>query len=254
MAGQCIEKLPHSCGSSDGLQTYFDNGKYTGYCHACWTYIPDPYGGNEPEIVVKSQEEIEQEVADARKCGFVNFTHRAIPPADWKYFGVRLGMSERDGVTPDTVMHPYTRDGKVCGFKVKLLNKKIMWSIGDTKNCDLYGWLGAKKVGGLTLYITEGEEDAIALRNILIQMNRGTAYMLNKVWPWCPYRTELIVLLRIFPDIWMRLIRRGKMLFLRLIMTVLERKQQKLLRLNYYQNAKLHPYQRKMLTLAFVMV
>lgn len=85
-------------------------------------------------------------------------------------------MSERDGVTPDTVMHPYTRDGKVVGFKVKLLNKKIMWSIGGTKNCDLYGWLGAKKVGGLTLYITEGEEDAIALREILMQMNKGTAY------------------------------------------------------------------------------
>lgn len=79
MAGQCIEKLPHSCGSSDGLQTYFDNGKYTGYCHVCATYVPDPYGGNEPEIVVKTEAEIEQEVADARKCGFVNFTHRAIP-------------------------------------------------------------------------------------------------------------------------------------------------------------------------------
>ncbi|WJM94045.1 toprim domain-containing protein [Pseudomonas brenneri] len=176
MAGQCIEKLPHSCGSSDGLQTYFDNGKYTGYCHVCATYVPDPYGGNEPEIVVKTEAEIEQEVADARKCGFVNFTHRAIPPADWKYFGVRLGMSERDGVTPDTVMHPRTRDGKVVSFKVKLLNKKIMWSIGDSHNLDLYGWLGAKAVGGLTLYITEGEEDAIALRRILMEMNRGTAY------------------------------------------------------------------------------
>lgn len=171
--------MPHNtanCKSSDGLQTYFDNGKYTGYCHACGTYIPDPYGGNEPEIIVKSQEDIEAEVSDARKCGFINFTHRSIPPVAWKYFGVRLGMSERDGVTPDTVMHPYTRDGKVVGFKVKLLNKKIMWSIGDTKTVDLYGWLGAKKVGGITLYITEGEEDAIALREILIQMNKGTAY------------------------------------------------------------------------------
>ena len=176
MAGQCIEKLPHSCGSSNGLQTYFDDGKYTGYCHVCSTFVPDPYGGNEPEVVVKSQADIEQEVADARKCGFIKFKHREIPPAAWKYFGVRLGLSEYDGVTPDSVMHPYTRDGKVVGYKVKLLKKKIMWSIGDTKDVDLYGWLGAKKVGGLTLYITEGEEDAIALREILMQMNRGTAY------------------------------------------------------------------------------
>ena len=46
MSGICIEKLSHSCGSSDGLQVFADEdtGKVSGYCFACSTYVPNPYG------------------------------------------------------------------------------------------------------------------------------------------------------------------------------------------------------------------
>ena len=178
MAGQCIEKLPHSCGSSNGLQTFFnDDGTYSGYCYVCRTKVNDPYGDNPPEPPVpKTQEQIDQEIADIRKCGFVDFKHRSIPPEAWKSFGVRLALSEYDGKTPNAICHPFTNDGKVIGYKIKLLEQKMMWSVGDLKDADMYGWLGAKKVGGLTLYITEGEEDAIALRYMLKEMQRGTKY------------------------------------------------------------------------------
>ncbi len=45
----CIDKLPHSCGSSDALQTFeAEDGTYNGYCYACSTYVADPYGSGEP--------------------------------------------------------------------------------------------------------------------------------------------------------------------------------------------------------------
>jgi len=34
MAGKCIEKLPHSCGTRDGLQVFEkEDGTYDGYCY-----------------------------------------------------------------------------------------------------------------------------------------------------------------------------------------------------------------------------
>ncbi len=43
--GQCVEKLPHSCGTRQGLQTFEqEDGKLTGYCFSCNTFVPNPYG------------------------------------------------------------------------------------------------------------------------------------------------------------------------------------------------------------------
>ena len=63
MAGQCIEKLPHKCGSSNGLQTFYnEDGTYSGYCYVCRTKVLDPYGDNPPEPPVpKTQEQIDQD-------------------------------------------------------------------------------------------------------------------------------------------------------------------------------------------------
>ena len=178
MAGQVVEKLPHlACGSSNALQTWVENGKYSGYCFSCGVIVKDPYEGKElPVVRIKSQLEIDAELATVKNCPFVPLAHRSIPIADWKHFGVRQGVSEYDGVSPNVIFHPYTRGGKVVAYKVKLLNKKVMWWIGENDGCDLYNWMKAVKAGGMTLYITEGEEDAIALRSILQTMQRGTDY------------------------------------------------------------------------------
>ena len=57
----CIEKLAHECGTSDALQVFEDDGTFTGYCFACDTYVPDPYGDKPPEFrpqkIKKSPEE-----------------------------------------------------------------------------------------------------------------------------------------------------------------------------------------------------
>lgn len=180
MAGQCIEKLPHlvpTCGSSNGLQTWVENGKYSGYCFGCGTHVPNPYEGKDlPVVRIKTQLEIDAELATVKNCPFMPLAHRSIPIDAWKHFGVRQGVSEYDGVSPNVLFHPYTKGGKVVAYKVKLLTKKVMWWIGENDGVDLYNWMKAVKAGGMTLYITEGEEDAIALRTILMTMQKGSAY------------------------------------------------------------------------------
>ena len=51
-----------------------------------------------------------------------------------------------------------------------------MWSVGDQKDVDLFGWNQAIKAGGKKLYITEGEVDAMSLYQIFKDHNKGGAY------------------------------------------------------------------------------
>ncbi len=184
MAGTCVEKLVHKgCTKSKNktLQVFLnEDGTYTGTCFACGAFVKNPYeDGKAPEagtVKVKTPEEILEEINDVKSCKLFDMEHRAIVPEHWKHAGVRLVLSEYDGVTPNALAHPYTKGGKLVGYKLKLLKKKIMWQVGDTKGADLYNWERAKKIGGKNLFICEGEEDAIALRQILITLNKGTAY------------------------------------------------------------------------------
>lgn len=186
---QCIAKIKHdfpNCKSTSGksVQVWLneEDGKrwFSGYCFACSLPVKDPYGDNPPDpeqIHVKTPEEIQEELNEITSCRVFDLdSHRSIEKQYWQDARVRLLVSEFDGTTPNALAHGFTRDGKLVRWKIKLLDKKIMWSVGDTQENDPYNWEAAKAVGGKTLYITEGEEDMIALRQILQTMNRGTKY------------------------------------------------------------------------------
>lgn len=179
MAGACIEKIIHEKCGKKNLQTFFnDDETFSGFCYSCEVVVPDPYGNNPPtieEIVVKTPEEIQEEIDDIRACPRMNQDYRSIPASVWKHYGVRMLLSPRDGKSPYGLAYPFTRDGKITGFKIKLFNSKTMWVVGDVINADPYGWEHAKRVGN-TLYITEGEEDTQALRHILKETSPNPEY------------------------------------------------------------------------------
>ena len=177
--GKCIEKLPHSCGSSDGLQVFYTDGEYTGYCFSCSTYVPDPYEGNDtdkPAVNIKSPDEIAAEMALIESLSPHTLMERHLNRTTLDHFGVKVGVSEIDGSTPETVHFPYYKGGKLTGYKVRLLSRKMFWSVGDTKNCDMFGWKQAISSGAHTLYITEGEFDALAVFQVINKMQKGTKY------------------------------------------------------------------------------
>ena len=175
MAGACIKRLYHrhpSCMSEHkSLQVFKnDDGTFSGYCFSCGRQVSNQLGEISEEDAEKirntqpkTKEEIEEEIAEIKECKYLDIKYRDMDPEDWKYYGVRLGVSTYDGVTPAFVCFPRTKDGKVVSFKVKCFNKKIMWSVGENEDIDLYGWARASKAGSKTLYITEGVEDAQAL-------------------------------------------------------------------------------------------
>lgn len=173
MSKTCIEKLPHSCGSRRGLQVFQkDDGTIDGYCFSCDTFVAHPYGdGPVPNIEArpkKTPEVIKAELDEIATYKTVDIASRKLRGDVLDYFGVKVGLDEERGEEPVQVYFPYTKDGRVVGYKTRsIANKEIMYCIGSMKDVDLFGWEQAVASGAKRLIIAEGEFDAIAMRRIL---------------------------------------------------------------------------------------
>lgn len=178
---KCVEKLPHKCGSRDGLQVFLnDDGRYTGYCFSCNTYEENPYHdkpkGYKPIVLAKSSEEVQAELEQIGKYQIVALPDRKLRRETLERYGVTVGVSETDGVTPTTHHYPYTKEGIVVGYKTRLVNPKKMWVVGSIKDVDFFGWDQAIGTGSKKLFITEGEIDALSLYQILKDQTKGTQW------------------------------------------------------------------------------
>lgn len=180
-----VEKLPHVCGTRDGLQVWVDeHGKYDGFCFSCRTPVPDPYENHDPSykpvVRGKSEEQMREEMKEIASLPAMDLPTRKLKQPYLEYFGVTVGVSQVDGVTPDTVHFPYEdSDGEILGYKVRLLEPKRMWAVGNTRDAPPFGWEQAKRAHGKKLFIVEGEFDAIALFQLLKEKNKNTAYSEN---------------------------------------------------------------------------
>ena len=176
---ECIEKLSHSCGSSDALQVFHEDTKgYSGYCFACETNVPDPYNGNNIPLakrkISKTPEQKQAEIDDVDDLPCVALPSRGLTKETLDYFGVKVALSEQDGETPTVRYLPIRLGSEFLGYKAKLMEEKRMWSIGNTSgDKDLFGWHEACLTGAKRLFITEGEEDAMALHQSLVDFSKG---------------------------------------------------------------------------------
>tara|TARA_R100000951_G_scaffold90032_1_gene78171 strand:+ start:15759 stop:17399 length:1641 start_codon:yes stop_codon:yes gene_type:complete len=162
----CIEKISHSCGSSDGLQVWADeNGEYNGYCFACGSYVADPYKGElAPNFVERTKKDIKEQVAEIDGDWLArSIDERGLRAESLDYFDCRVGVSEQDGRTPKIAAIPIKRKGELVSYKMRLLDTKKMYSLGNGKEADLFGLDKALLTGAKRLFITEGEFDAVAL-------------------------------------------------------------------------------------------
>ena len=170
---QCVAKLPHSCGTKSGLQVFAnEDGSVSGYCFKCSEFVANPYGepkkaSDLPKPKVKTQEEIDTEIAEIEGYQTVDIVKKKLRKDTLNYYGVKVGLSEQDGKTPTTLFYPYYKNGRKCGYKIKVLEGKRFWSLGDLKGADLFGWNQALESGARRLIITEGEDDAISLRRVI---------------------------------------------------------------------------------------
>ena len=174
----CVVKMAHSCGSSDALQVFESDGVYTGYCFSCHKYVNNPYGdkptGYKPPAAVplRPVEEILEEVNSiAATWSTMALPSRGLKLEALEYFGVKVGVSESDGVTPDIVALPVYRNGELVSYKMRALAEKRMFSLGNSKTPDMFGWQQALDSGAPRLIITEGEYDAIAIYQVLKELS-----------------------------------------------------------------------------------
>lgn len=172
--GQCLVKLPHSCGSRDALQVFEnDDGSLSGFCFSCKTYVASPMGEGavaedipKAKRLRKSPEEIAEEIEEISGYGVIDLPDRRLRAEALDLYGIKVGVSEQDGKTPTFQYFPYRKGNELTSYKVKLLDGKKFWSIGDQRDVDLFGWKEAKESGARRLIITEGENDAVALARI----------------------------------------------------------------------------------------
>lgn len=171
--GTCVEKI-------GSIQVFLrDDGTYDAYDFAKNIYIADPYQnkpGYKPVPIRKSREQVEQELKEVNSYPTIALPDRKLKKEYLEYYGIKIGLSEQDGQTPVTHYYPYTREGEIVGYKVRLIENKRMWSIGDQKQVDLFGWEQAISTGAKRLYITEGELDAVALYQIIKDKDKGGKY------------------------------------------------------------------------------
>lgn len=166
MTGHCIEKLSHSCGSSDGLQVFDDDGKITGFCFSCGTYVSSPYGEGKPSKkarIQKTDEELAREVEEITLLNSRDLNHRKLQEWALAHFGVRVAVSEVDGQTPVAYYYPCEIDGTIVNWKGKTVDPKNYFRVGPKGDADPFGWKQALSSGSPKLFITEGEDDAVAL-------------------------------------------------------------------------------------------
>lgn len=174
MAGVPIEKLPHSCGTKQGLQVFADpeTGKVDGYCFSCRTPVRNPYG-EEREISdikmpkPKTEEELKAEFAEIAGYPVLDVKVRKLRAKNLSSFGIKISVSEEDGKTPTAMYFPMYVSGKHTGYYVKTLTEpKYTWAIGNVKKAEPFGWQQARKSGAYKLIIVEGKEDAVAVESI----------------------------------------------------------------------------------------
>lgn len=176
-----VEKIVHEKCGKHGLQVFIeDDGTYNGYCFACNTYVDNPYHDKpsdyKPVYQGRNEADVAQEMAEIGELEAKTLPTRKLHAKALEYFNVKVGVSQTDGITPETVYFPYySKQGELTGYKVRILNPKKMWAIGSTRDSSPFGWEQAKSADGKTLYITEGEFDAVALFQILKKANARSA-------------------------------------------------------------------------------
>lgn len=169
--GICIDKLPHSCGTKQGLQVFAneETGNVDGFCFSCNKYIPNPYGKPKKISEVdlpkpKTEEEIALEIDEINSYPVLDIRSRKLRATHLEQFGIKISVSEEDGKTPTAMFFPMQIEGKTSGYYVKTLGEeKLTWSVGEVKKAEPFGWQNARRSGAYKLIITEGKEDAVAV-------------------------------------------------------------------------------------------
>jgi twinkle protein len=130
------------------------------------------------EIRVLDPLEVEKVLAECSELPIMALTSRGIKHSTAERFGVRVGLSQSDGSTPISHFYPKTTEmGILSGYKVRSLDPKYFYAVGNGRNSDMFGLRQAKMGDVYTgkLFIFEDELSAMSGFEVLVS-NSKTAY------------------------------------------------------------------------------
>lgn len=156
------QKLPcPKCDSSDGYQEVTDEYGTHFHCFVC---------GHHPSSSStdrSGQEKVKDKVSS---LPIAALKARGIPREVCQEYGVRVQYSEQTG-EESAYFFPRTKKGKITGYQIRNLPKEFK-SYGDTKDCELFGQ-SLQGESGKFLIITEGNEDCLAVRTMLLKQGKN---------------------------------------------------------------------------------
>jgi twinkle protein len=179
----CIE-----CDSSDAMAVYSketdDGNIIDAFCFSCNKYFNpekvEEAGVKMVEVVSKQNQVVD--FSDIEKIQFRGWKARAITRITSRKYGVRTEIQGEDEAT--TRFYPSTVDGKIVGYKKRIIATKDFAAIGSVKATnEMFGQAVFEK-GQKYLVITTGEEDAMAFSQVLY--SEQTDKDGNKVEYWTP--------------------------------------------------------------------
>jgi len=179
--------LNPECGSSDALTLYEqEDGSINATCFSCGEYFDSTalgYDSNDEStedltVHLSGQKGLNSpqekhlpyisSVEEALQHPIREIKSRNISYQAAEKYGVRIGVDVKDGISPVYSLVPRYKDGMLTGFSQKIPSPagNAYRSIGDCKQCDLFG-LHAIPQKGKKLFITEGWEDCLSLYQVL---------------------------------------------------------------------------------------
>lgn len=182
--GTLVGRMAHHCGSRHGLNLYEEeDGRVTGWCFSCKQHERDPLNGNTMEQsntprTARSPEEIKKELDEISSYPIMGLEDRKVGKATMEYFGTRVSLDQERQEKVEVHYYPYESldTGRVEGYKFRVVEGKLIRSIGQCKNVYPFGWGKAIATGASRLYITEGEIDAMSLFSVIMQNNAKKGY------------------------------------------------------------------------------
>ena len=125
----------------------------------------------------ESKPQAKQDITLYKSLPIRALTHKPISQQVCEKYGVRVGVDETTGEINKVFYPYYNRDGVLSCFKVRGLPKDF-YAVGSMDNVQLFGQ-NLFNAGGKLLVITEGEDDALSIAEIL--MHHGKDYSVVSV-------------------------------------------------------------------------
>lgn len=121
-----------------------------------------------------SPEELKEIIDEAMELPIMELKSRSISRLVAERFGVRVGLSETNR---EVVSHfyPKKKDGELVAFKIRNLDPKYFYAIGNGSGCDFFGMDQAQlgDVWGEKLFVFEDELSCMSGYQVLIENSKS---------------------------------------------------------------------------------